>query len=91
MPKVTLIAVWVFFLVYLGLMDAIRSVDRKIIEVGQVFRLSGPDLVRRIFLPAIFPAYVTALRLGLGLGWKFVVAHCHGTGSAKVWASAARR
>src|SRR5947207_8608336 len=38
--KVALIAVGVFFPVYLGLMGAILSVDRKIVEVGRVFRLS---------------------------------------------------
>jgi sulfonate transport system permease protein len=73
-PKITLIAVGVFFPVYLGVMDAIRSVDRKIVEVGRVFRLSGPAMVWRILLPAILPAYVTSLRAGLGLGWMFVVA-----------------
>src|SRR5262245_32318780 len=72
--KVALIAVGVFFPVYLGLMGAILSVDRKIVEVGRVFRLSGPALVRRILLPAVLPAYVIALRAGLGLGWMFVVA-----------------
>ncbi len=73
-PKITLIAVGVFFPVYLGVMEAIRSVDRKVVEVGRIFRLSGPQLVWRILLPAILPAYVTALRSGLGLGWMFVVA-----------------
>ena len=72
--KVTLIAVGVFFPVYLGVMGAIASVDRKIVEVGRIFRLSGLALVRRILLPAILPAYVIALRSGLGLGWMFVVA-----------------
>jgi len=72
--KVTLIAVGVFFPVYLGVTAAIMSVDRKIVEVGRVFRLSGPALVRRILLPAVLPAYVVALRSGLGLGWMFVVA-----------------
>jgi sulfonate transport system permease protein len=72
--KVTLIAVGVFFPVYLGVMGAILSVDRKIVEVGRAFRLSGPALVRRILLPAVLPAYVVSLRSGLGLGWMFVVA-----------------
>ncbi len=72
--KVALIAVGVFFPVYLGVMGAILSVDRKIVEVGRIFRLSGPALVRRILLPAVLPAYVVALRSGLGLGWMFVVA-----------------
>jgi sulfonate transport system permease protein len=72
--KITLIAVGVFFPVYLGVMGAVLSVDRKIVEVGRVFRLSGTQMVRRILLPAVLPAYVIALRSGLGLGWMFVVA-----------------
>jgi sulfonate transport system permease protein len=72
--KITLIAVGVFFPVYLGVMGAVVSVDRKIVEVGRVFRLSGFAMVRRILLPAVMPAYVIALRSGLGLGWMFVVA-----------------
>ena len=72
--KVALIAVGVFFPVYLGVMGAILSVDRKLVEVGRVFRLSrtgdGPAH------PAARGAagLVVALRVGLGLGWMFVVA-----------------
>jgi len=72
--KIVLIAIGVFFPVYLGVMGAILSVDRKIVEVGRTFRLSGPAMIRRILLPAVLPAYVVALRVGLGLGWMFVVA-----------------
>jgi sulfonate transport system permease protein len=72
--KVTLIAVGVFFPVYLGLMGAIQSVDRKLVEVGRAFRLSDLQMVWRILLPAVLPAYVISLRSGLGLGWMFVVA-----------------
>jgi sulfonate transport system permease protein len=72
--KVALIAVGVFFPVYLGVAGAILSVDRKLVEVGQVFRLTRTRLARRILLPAVLPATVTALRAGLGLGFMFVVA-----------------
>lgn len=72
--KITLIAVGVFFPVYLGVLGAILSVDRKIVEVGRVFRLGHAALVKRVLFPAILPAYVLALRGGLGLGWMFVVA-----------------
>lgn len=72
--KIALIAVGCFFPVYLGVLGAIQSVDRKVVEVGHIFRLSTPALVRRILLPAILPAYVVSLRQGLGLGWMFVVA-----------------
>lgn len=72
--KIMLIAVGVFFPVYLGVFGAISSVDRKIVEVGRVFRLSAPAMVWRILLPAALPTYVVALRAGLGLGWMFVAA-----------------
>lgn len=72
--KIALIAVGVFFPIYLGVMGAVMSVDRKIVEVGRTFRLSGFAMVRRILLPAVLPAYVIALRSGLGLGWMFVIA-----------------
>src|SRR5271154_6603037 len=72
--KVTLIAVGVFFPVYLGLMGAIQSVDRKLVEVGRAFRLTDVAMLRRILLPAVLPAYVISLRSGLGLGWMFVIA-----------------
>ena len=72
--KITLIAVGVFFPVYLGVMGAIQSVDRKLVEVGRAFRLSDVAMVRRILLPAVLPAYVISLRSGLGLGWMFVAA-----------------
>ncbi|WP_414474122.1 ABC transporter permease [Microvirga sp. M2] len=72
--KVALIAVGVFFPVYLGIAGAILSVDRKLVEVGHVFRLSRYKLARRILLPAVLPEAVIALRSGLGLGFMFVVA-----------------
>lgn len=72
--KIALIAVGVFFPVYLGVSSAVLNVDRKTVEVGRIFGLTGWPLVRRILLPAILPHYVLALRTGLGLGWMFVVA-----------------
>jgi sulfonate transport system permease protein len=72
--KIALIAVGVFFPVYLGVMGAIANVDRKIVEVGRVFRLSRSALARRVLLPAILPDSIIAIRSGLGLGFMFVVA-----------------
>ena len=72
--KIALIAVGVFFPVYLGVLGAVLSVDRKIVEVGRVFGLGPFGLARRVLLPSVLPAWVTALRAGLGLGFMFVVA-----------------
>ncbi|MCP8938035.1 ABC transporter permease [Alsobacter sp. SYSU M60028] len=72
--KVALIAVGVFFPVYLGVAGAIEGIDRKLLEVGRVFRLSQAGMVRRVMLPAVLPEWLIALRSGLGLGFMFVVA-----------------
>ncbi|NJK48158.1 ABC transporter permease [Candidatus Gracilibacteria bacterium] len=72
--KISLIAVGVFFPVYLNLMSGIQGVDRKLVEVGKVYRFKGWKLIRRVFFPATLPAYIVGLRSGLGLGWMFVVA-----------------
>jgi sulfonate transport system permease protein len=72
--KIALIAIGVFFPVYLGVMAAIANIDRKVVEVGRAFRLSPLALTRRVLLPAILPDCVVSLRSGLGLGFMFVVA-----------------
>ncbi len=72
--KVGLIAVGVFFPVYLNLMAGMAGVDGKLIEVGRVLTLTPLQTVTRILLPASLPAYIVGLRAGAGLGWMFVAA-----------------
>jgi sulfonate transport system permease protein len=72
--KIALIAVGVFFPVYLGMLTAIQSVDRKLIEVGRVFGLSPLGIALRITWPAVMPVWIASLRSGLGLGFMFLVA-----------------
>lgn len=72
--KIALIALGAFIPVYLNLTSAIIQVDRKLIEVGRIYRLSRLQMFRRIMLPAALPTYFVGLRSGLGLAWMFVVA-----------------
>ena len=73
-PKLILIAIGAFFPVYMGVVSGIRGVDRKLIEVGRLYRLSPLLLARRVLLPAALPAVLTGLRNGLSLAWMFMVA-----------------
>lgn len=73
-PKVVLIALGAFFPVYLALLAGIRNIDRKLVEVGQLYQLSRFALVRRILLPAALPNLFTGLRGALSLSWMFLVA-----------------
>ncbi|MCR2822147.1 ABC transporter permease [Lederbergia panacisoli] len=72
--KVTLIAVGVFFPVYLNIVSGIQGVDRKLIEVGKIYGFTSTETLRKIILPASLPSFLVGLRSGLGLGWMFVVA-----------------
>ncbi|WP_058306762.1 ABC transporter permease [Gracilibacillus massiliensis] len=72
--KVVMIAVGVFFPVYLNIVSGILGVDRKLIEVGKMYGLNTFQLVKRIILPASLPSFLVGMRSGLGLGWMFVVA-----------------
>ncbi|WBS00898.1 ABC transporter permease [Pseudoduganella sp. SL102] len=73
-PKLVLIAIGAFFPVYLGAASGIAGVDRKLVEVGRMYRLGSVALARRVLLPAALPSLMTGLRNGLSLAWMFMVA-----------------
>jgi sulfonate transport system permease protein len=73
-PKLVLIAIGAFFPVYMGTVAGIGGVDRKLVEVGRLYRLGRATLLRRVLLPAALPSVMTGLRNGLGLAWMFMVA-----------------
>ncbi|WP_219094799.1 ABC transporter permease [Pseudomonas sp. UMAB-40] len=72
--KIVLIAIGAFFPVHLNGVAAIRDIDRKRVEVGQMYGFSRWRLVRRILLPAALPGLFTGLRSGMSLAWMFLVA-----------------
>jgi sulfonate transport system permease protein len=73
-PKITLVAIGVFFPVYTNLVGGIHQIDRKLIEAGQAYGLRGFSLARHVLLPAALPSLLTGLRMGLAQGWLFLVA-----------------
>jgi sulfonate transport system permease protein len=73
-PKITLIAIGAFFPVQLSVTSGLRGVDRKLVELGKVNRLTQRALFARILLPASLPQLLTGLRTGLSLAWMFMVA-----------------
>ncbi|TDV50000.1 sulfonate transport system permease protein [Pseudomonas graminis] len=72
--KIVLIAIGAFFPVYLNGVAAIRNIDRKLVEVGTMYRFSQRQMIVHVFLPAALPGLFTGLRSGLSLAWMFLVA-----------------
>lgn len=72
--KITLIAIGAFFPTYTNTVAAIHGVDRKLIEVAQVYRLKYFQQIKEIVLPAASPGILTGLRNSLSLSWMFMIA-----------------
>jgi sulfonate transport system permease protein len=73
-PKITLIAIGVFFPVYTNLVSGIRNLDRRLVEAAVAYGYRRIPLAWEVILPASLPSLMTGLRLGLAQGWLFLVA-----------------
>lgn len=73
-PKITLVAIGVFFPVYTNLVSGIRQIDRKLVEAAAAYGYRRFSLAWEVMLPASLPSLFTGLRLGLAQGWLFLVA-----------------
>lgn len=52
----------------------VSSIDRDLINVGKVLRLSKMTQITKIILPSSLPLIFTGLRLSLGVGWMVLIA-----------------
>jgi len=52
----------------------VAGVDRDLVNVGKVLRLSWLTKTMRIVLPSAIPMVFTGLRLSLGIGWMVLIA-----------------
>lgn len=73
-PKITLVAIGAFFPVYVNLVAGIHNVDRKLVEVAEVFGINGFARAWRVILPAASPALLVGMRVGFTQAWLFLVA-----------------
>lgn len=68
-PKIYLVALSVVVPLYLNLVAALRGVDRDLVEVARVLRLTPAESLRHLYLPAVLPGVLVGLRQALGLAW----------------------
>ena len=71
--KLVLVAVGVFFPIYLNTFHGIRNVDRDLIEMARSYGLSGWPLYRQVILPGALPSILVGLRFSLGLMWVLLI------------------
>ncbi len=65
-----------------NVVEGVESVDRRLLEMGQVYRLSGGQKFRAIVIPSTVPHLVAGMKVGFGLALKVsVVAEIFGVTS----------
>jgi len=52
----------------------VASIDKDLLNVGRVLRLSWPKKIFKLVLPSSLPLIFTGLRLSLGVGWMVLIA-----------------
>jgi NitT/TauT family transport system permease protein len=65
--KAALGALSAFFPVALTVAAAVRRIDPVFVRVGRSFNASPRQMIAKVYLPALVPAIVNGMRLGLGL------------------------
>lgn len=71
--KLFLVAIGVFFPIYINTYHGIRSVDPQLIEMGKSYGLNRWQLYKEIILPGAMPSILVGLRFSLGLVWVLLI------------------
>ena len=71
--KLFLVALGVFFPIYVNTQHGIRSVDPQLVEMGRTYGMSRFTLFRRVILPGALPSIFVGLRYALGIMWLTLI------------------
>jgi sulfonate transport system permease protein len=71
--KLFLVALGVFFPIYLNTFHGIRSVDKGLIEMARSYGLKGWSLYSQVILPGAVASILVGVRFSLGLMWVLLI------------------
>jgi sulfonate transport system permease protein len=71
--KVAVIAVTVFFPIYLHTHSALSAIDIKQVELAETLRLSRSQFLRHVVMPAALPGFLVGLRFSVTAAWLALV------------------
>ncbi len=71
--KLFLVALGVFFPVYINTYHGIRSVDVNLVEMAKSYGVRGFALYRDVILPGALPSILVGVRFALGLMWVMLI------------------
>ncbi|MBB6633018.1 aliphatic sulfonate ABC transporter permease SsuC [Cohnella thailandensis] len=71
--KIFLVALGVFFPIYMNTVHGIRSIDPGLIEMAKVYELKGFAFYREVILPGALSSVLVGLRYALGFMWLTLI------------------
>jgi sulfonate transport system permease protein len=71
--KIFLVALGVFFPIYINTQHGIRTVDPQLVEMGRTYGMSPATLFWRVILPGALPSIFVGLRYALGIMWLTLI------------------
>ncbi|MEW6121960.1 MAG: aliphatic sulfonate ABC transporter permease SsuC [Pseudomonadota bacterium] len=71
--KLFLVALGVFFPIYINTLHGIRTVDPHLIEMGRIYGMSRLALFVKVILPGALPSIFVGLRYALGIMWLTLI------------------
>jgi sulfonate transport system permease protein len=71
--KVFLVALGVFFPIYVNTQHGVRSVDPHLLEMGRAYGMSSTVMFWQVVLPGALPSIFVGLRYGLGIMWLTLI------------------
>jgi sulfonate transport system permease protein len=71
--KLFLVALGVFFPIYLNTFHGIRSVDKGLIEMARSYGLNSWQLYTQVILPGAVASILVGVRFSLGLTWVLLI------------------
>ncbi|MDZ8138533.1 MAG: aliphatic sulfonate ABC transporter permease SsuC [Nostoc sp. DedQUE04] len=71
--KVFLVALGVFFPIYLNTFHGVRTVDPELIEMAKSYGLHGWSLFKRVIFPGALGSIIVGLRYALGIMWLTLI------------------
>ena len=71
--KLFIVALGVFFPIYVNTLHGVRGVDPQLIEMAGSYGFRGWPLFRRVILPGALPSIFVGLRFALGVMWLTLI------------------
>jgi sulfonate transport system permease protein len=71
--KLFIVALGVFFPIYLNTLHGVRGVDPQLIEMAGSYGFRGWPLFRRVIWPGALPSILVGLRFALGVMWLTLI------------------